>query len=111
MTQIEREKYWRAQVEGFERSGLSKAEYGRRNDVDPCALRYWERKIGSKASPLVKATEFATSRSGFVKLQPAPDMKPIAPPTVRLTLPGGIEFQSESYPDPKWLRAVMGVER
>lgn len=37
-------KIWRAHVEAWRKSGLSRAEYCRRCNISPHALRYWQKK-------------------------------------------------------------------
>jgi len=51
-------RQWQAHVQAFRRSGLSRAEYCRRQNLSYHALTYWQRKLsglgpGKSVSPLV----------------------------------------------------------
>jgi hypothetical protein len=71
----------------WEKSGLSQAEYCRRNDLKYCHFHYWKRKLSKPPhlSPLSAQTE--SQRINFVELGAA---LPLASGMPRGTVPGDI---------------------
>lgn len=59
-TSPEKFAYWQEQVAGWRASGLSQAEYCRREDVSPSSLGLWGRRLaheqgGGDATPVIVA--------------------------------------------------------
>ena len=48
----EREQFWKSHIESWSPSGLSQAEYCRRNDLNIPRFRYWKRRFCKENLPL-----------------------------------------------------------
>ena len=48
---LEKRRYWRGQIEAWEGSGLSQAEYCRRQGLRPSVMRTWKHRLGAAAPP------------------------------------------------------------
>ena len=114
MNQKERREYWKTHIEAFEKSGLTKLAYSQMHDISRYGLLDWKRKLARfternrEKTPARKVSP-RPSRPAFVVLKSG-DSPPVRASTeVRFRLPGGVEFEGANYPDPAWLRAVMGV--
>ena len=59
---VNRDEYWKQHLAVCRRSGLSYAEYCRRNDLTESAFGYWRRQLSSSGA----------GRSGFVELRVSP---------------------------------------
>lgn len=77
-------RLWQAHVHAFHRSGLSRAEYCRQNNLSYHALTYWQRKLSNPRT--AKKCSLVP-----VSLQPAPGREGggAASASLRLILPGG----------------------
>ena len=49
-TQSSTPRYWKAHVEAFQQSGLTRAEYCRQQKLSYHALTYWQRKLSAQPS-------------------------------------------------------------
>ena len=99
MKRAERHEYWQGHIEGCAKSGLTKVGYCLKHGINRNSLRTWERRLELPA--------VAKTPGAFVALRTESTEARVS--AVRFTLPGGIEFTSPGYPDPAWLRSVMGV--
>jgi len=53
-------EYWQQQIEAWQRSGLTQAEYGRRNDINPTYLSQWKSRL-SRANEKMPFVEIQTA--------------------------------------------------
>ena len=51
---MEREAYWRKQIAAFERSGLSIAEYSRREGIKESRMCYWRARFRKRMPEFVQ---------------------------------------------------------
>jgi hypothetical protein len=66
VSKIESIDYWQHHVNCYEKSGLTKAAYCRKNSVNTARFNYWSRKLQSKSHELVAvkvANTFPSSAS------------------------------------------------
>jgi len=79
-------KQWRAILRRFEKTGLTPADFCHQKNISLPAFRRWYRKQLAE-----------TNAPGFVELQPsAISLKPEAPWTLELDLPGGGRLRIQS---------------
>ena len=88
-----RESYWKRQVQSWQSSGLTMAEYCRQSDISKGGLGYWRRKL------LLHQED-----SKFVEVQ-APVLK--HPDEIRIRLTTGIEITVSSSIDARCLRELV----
>lgn len=84
----ERKQFWNSHLKSWEPSGLSQAEYCRRNDLNIPRFRYWKRKLGKK-NPLLDFVQLPTEAINSTQLL----QRYTATPSLRISM--GSEFTIE----------------
>lgn len=96
-----REQFWRFNLKAWASSGLSQAEYCRRNDLNLARFGYWKRRFSKENIPV----EFVQVSTGPVKSTPL--FQNIGTSSLRITM--GSEFAIEVLDDfsPATLEQVL----
>jgi hypothetical protein len=87
-----RKQFWNSHLESWAPSGLSQAEYCRRNDLNIPRFRYWKRKL-SKKNSLLEFVQLPTGAINSTQLL----QQNTAAPSLRITM--GSEFTIEVLDD------------
>ena len=61
----ERARYWRRQLDRWERSGLSEVAYCRRGGINAVTFAWWKRKLGATAGRMLEKAETILPPAGI----------------------------------------------
>jgi hypothetical protein len=101
-----RQRYWLKHIERAAERGETLKEYAKRRRISVGAM--YQAKSNLMKLGVLPRQEQAVVVTDFVPVQ----IKPAAPLVrCRLRHRSGWEFECGSWPDPKWLRAVMEGEQ
>lgn len=94
---------WEMLVQGFERSGLSQAEYAERKGVNVNTFRQWLYRLRSEADELGDEEEKAVD---FIEVCGVDSWDPGG--VVRLRM-GGVTLEFDEPPSPQWVVELIGA--
>ena len=104
MAQLKRNReQWRQIVEDYEGSGLSAAEFGRREGLNANTFSWWRSEVR-------KEVGVATARRLTLVAVPTSTPRPVAEPIV-IRLPDGIELCVPVGTEPDWVGQLAGALR
>ena len=96
----ERQAYWQEIIETQAASGLNKADFFKRNNINPATYYYWFKKINS---------EEKTNQNNILPINIAPLPLISSQQTVELTLPNGYQLSFDASIEPINLKQVLSV--
>lgn len=94
---------WESLVDGFERSGLSQAEFAERKGVNVNTFRQWLYRLRREADEVGEDDGEAVD---FIEVCGVDSWEPRG--AVRLTL-GGVTLEFDEPPSPEWVVELIGA--
>jgi len=102
-----RRRHWEAHLEACGKSGLSQAEYCRRNNLKSNRFTYWKTKFKNEATPSVKFVPVPTTSNSFSSA-----MKPSSPAALKLEVAGRFHIEiGEAFVPDTLIKLVATLER
>jgi hypothetical protein len=100
---VEKEEFWRQQMEGFAASGLSVKAYCAQQGIAVANWYYWRKRLGKRAeSPVM-----ASGVEEFLPITLAPNRASM--PAVEIQLLSGRSLKLSAPLDTSWLQSLVRV--
>jgi transposase-like protein len=114
----DRDRHWQVLVDEFRSSGLSQAEFCRRQGINQGTFSWWKRELprragqrplGRSAEPRAEFAEFRSRRGQLAKLGTVALGSPCQGPTYELVLANGRSIRVSAEFDPAVLSRLVAA--